>query len=99
MIYSIVIHPDAIQDIQEAIDYYDEQEPGLGRRFEEAVHKHFRLLEKNPVFQIRYDNVRCLPMKKFPYMVHFTIDEKFRVIKVWALFHTSVSPGKWRKRF
>ena len=33
MAYTIVIDPRAIQDIQEAIDYYEEKLPGLGKKF------------------------------------------------------------------
>jgi toxin ParE1/3/4 len=98
MAYGIVIDPRAIRDIQEAIDYYDEQQAGLGERFETALDKHLLTLEKNPFFRIRYDNVRCLPLKKFPYMVHFTIDKDQQIVTVWAVFHTSLDPQKWKGR-
>jgi hypothetical protein len=48
MAYSLVIDPKAIQDIQQAIDYYDEQQTGLGKRFESALNKRLITLEKNP---------------------------------------------------
>ena len=98
MAYSLVIDPNAIQDIQQAIDYYDEQQTGLGKRFESALNKRLITLEKNPFFTIRYDQVRCLPMKKFPFMVHFTIDEKQSIVTIRAVFHTSLDPQKWDKR-
>jgi hypothetical protein len=58
--FTVVIDHCAIQDIQKAIDYYDEQQAGLGKTFESAENKHLLTLEKNPFFRIRYDNVHCL---------------------------------------
>lgn len=89
MTYTIFIDIRAIIDIQKAIDYYDEQQVGLGEIFESTLHSHIQTLEKNPLFNIRYDNVRCLPMKKFPYMIHYTVEEINHIVIVRAVFHTS----------
>jgi hypothetical protein len=74
--YAVVVDPRAIRDIQETIDYYDSQKAGLGAEFESILNKSLFSLQTNPFFQIRYDGVHCLPLKKFPYMVHFTIDDQ-----------------------
>jgi hypothetical protein len=98
MIYSLVIDPRAIQEIQQAIDYYDEQQTGLGEKFEAALNQRLITLEKTPFFSIRYDDVHCLPVNKFPYMIHFTLDEKQQIVTVRAVLHTSLNPKKWKKR-
>ena len=98
MAYTIDIDPRAIQDIQEAIAYYDEQQVGLGEKFEAVLNEHLLTLLKNPYFRIRYDNIHCLPLKKFPYMVHFTVNENKKEVTVWAVFHTSLNPDKWKER-
>lgn len=98
MAYSIVIEPVALQDIQQGIDYYDDQQIGLGEKFEATVNKHLHAIRKNPFFQVRYDNVHCLPVKKYPYMIHFTIDEQSKTVTVRAVFHTSLDPEKWTER-
>ncbi|TVQ50679.1 MAG: type II toxin-antitoxin system RelE/ParE family toxin [Saprospirales bacterium] len=36
-------------------------------------------------------------MKKYPYMVHFTVDESQQVVTVLALFHTSRDSKNWKK--
>ncbi len=97
MNFSLVIETRAIGDIQEAIDYYDGQQPGLGERFKGALNKRLLTLEKNPFFRVRYDQVRCLSVKKFPYMVHFTVNERQQVVTVLAVFHTSLDPKKWQR--
>lgn len=69
------IEPEVHQDIQSEIDYYNEKQKGLGKRFHAEIFKSFNAIKKNPFYQIRYSNVRCLPLKKFPAMIHFTINE------------------------
>jgi toxin ParE1/3/4 len=96
MSFTITLDPRAISDVQQAIDYYEEQQIGLGERFETLLNEHLVLLETNPMFRIRYDNIRCLPVRNFPYMVHFTVDEDQQLVIVRAVFHTSLNPKKWR---
>lgn len=93
-----MLEPQALVDIQEAIEYYDEQQVGLGKRFETALNKHFSLLESKPYFQNRYDDVHCFPIRKFPFMVHFTINETQKMVVIRAVFHTSISPSNWKSR-
>ncbi|TVQ50678.1 MAG: hypothetical protein EA362_01805 [Saprospirales bacterium] len=51
MTYTLVIDSRAIQDVQEAIDYYDNQQVGLGKRFEAVLNKSLLLLKKIPYFE------------------------------------------------
>ncbi len=70
----------------------------LVKKFEAALNLHLVSLEKYPFFQVRYDQVHCLPIKKYPYMIHYTISEKEKTVMVRAIFHTSQDPNKWKKR-
>ena len=94
MSYHLIIDNRALQDVQEAIDFYDNHQTGLGKQFELILNKHFEVLQKSPFSQIRYDNIRCLPVKKFPYMIHFSVDEKDKKIIITAIFHTSINSQK-----
>jgi len=98
MAFTTVLDPRAIRDIQQAIDYYEKQQPGLGEQFEDTLNEYLRKLEQNPFFQIRYDNVHCLPLKKYPYMIHFTVDEQEQLINVRAVFNTFRNPNMWKER-
>lgn len=95
---TIKIEPEAYQDIQEAIDWYNHQQPGLGGRFHMEIKATFNKLKTHPFFQIRYDNVHCFLVKRFPYMVHYTIDEENSNIVVRAVFCTSKDPKIWKRR-
>ena len=98
MAFKVKIEPDAHLDIQEAITWYNKQQKGLGKKFHNAVPTHIDSLTKHPNFEIRYDTVHCLPLKKFPFMIHFTIDEPQIIVSVRAVFHTSLNPTNWTKR-
>lgn len=98
MPFTIFIEPLALLDIQQAIDYYDEKQAGLGKKFESALNHHLISLENNPFFKIRYDRVRCVPVNKYPYMIHFTIEEVAKSVTVRAVFHTSLDPDNWTYR-
>jgi len=80
MPFTIKIETESEQDIQQGINWYNQQEPGLGRSFHKAVKQHFEKLRKNPFFQIRYDDIHCLPLKRFPFMIHYTIQEDSRLL-------------------
>ena len=98
MAFTAVIDPRAMQDVQEAIEYYDEKQPGLGEEFEHHLNEHLQLIEKNPFFQVRYDDIHCLPLKRFPYMIHYTIQEDQQIVTVQAVLNTFRSPRIWKSR-
>ncbi len=98
MSFKVLIEPEAIQDIQQGIDWYNQQQGGLGRGFHTEIKIAFEKLKSNPFYQVRYDDVRCLPLKKFPYMLHFTVNAPKKLVVVRAIFSTSRNPKIWKNR-
>ena len=96
--YQVIILDKALDDVQEAIYYYESQSKGLGERFETELNDFLHALETNPFFESRYDEVRCIPLKLFPFMVHFTVNEQGLEVIVHAVFHTSLNPTAWQRR-
>lgn len=96
--FNVKIEPEAIQDIQDAIHWYNNQQDGLGGQFYSQVLDRIESLRQNPFYQIRYKNVRCVNLSDFPFMIHFTIEEVSRSIQIKAVFHTSRNPKIWDKR-
>ena len=97
--YKIRINSDALLDIQEATNWYNNQVPKLGARFQSDVIKQINLLKRNALnHNIRYKNVRCVLIKKFPFLIHFVADEANKIVDVFAIIHTSRSPKIWEKR-
>lgn len=98
LIYQIKLEPEAKLDIQNAIDYYNEKESGLGNRFYQTIVLSFDVLINNPFYQIRYRNVRCFYIKPFPFLIHFVVEENTKIIHVLGVIHTSLNPSKWYKK-
>lgn len=97
--YNIKIEPEALKDIQEATDWYNKQLQGLGSRLQKQVIVQINSLKSNPsAYAVRYAEVRCMIIKKFPFMVHFTTDENQKLVEVFAIYHTSRNPKIWEER-
>jgi mRNA-degrading endonuclease RelE of RelBE toxin-antitoxin system len=97
--YKIRVHDFALQDIQQATDWYNGQSKGLGSRFQKQAKAQINSLKKNPLgYAIRYADVRCMLVKKFPFLVHFNIDENQHLVEVFAVYHTSRDPKIWMER-
>ena len=96
--FEIVVEPLALGDIQEAIDYYDDKKLGLEPEFEKQFHEHFKALSDIKFFQVRYREVRFLPVRRFPFLIHYTVDEAKERIVIRAVFHTGMDPKQWKKR-
>ncbi|MBB6502033.1 type II toxin-antitoxin system RelE/ParE family toxin [Pedobacter cryoconitis] len=94
--YKIKVFPEALDDIQKATDWYNEQSYGLGTRFQKQVVQQINKLNKTAeVYTVRYSNVRCMVIKKFPFMIHFLIEDE--IVVIFAIFHTSRNPKIWDK--
>lgn len=97
--YKVFIDPEALHDIQQATDWYNKQLAGLGSRFQKQVKAQINSLKRNPLtYTVRYTNVRCMPVKKFPFLIHFTVSENQELIEIFAVIHTSRNPKIWEVR-
>jgi hypothetical protein len=97
--FTLDIEPEAFDDIQEAVDFYNSRKSGLGKRFFNTVDKHFDFLKKNYFsFAVRYDDIRCMPVKKFPYIIHYRVLKSQETVSVKAVFGTHDNPDKWEER-
>jgi hypothetical protein len=97
--FSISISSAALLDIESAKNYYEEKQKGLGIRFGKTIRNSISSLPKQPYFQIRYSDIRCKPIPKFPFMIHFSIDETKNRINIYGVIHTSKNPAQtWIKQ-
>jgi hypothetical protein len=93
MSYSIFVTPTATNDIAAAIEYYNALSPDLGYRFADLVAIYFERITILPsASAVRYKNVRCKPMKRFPYLITFTIDEDNHFVSILRVFNTYQEP-------
>jgi len=95
MLYRVVIEPQAAEDMQGAINYYDALQIGLGERFYNALSEYIDALSSNPFYQIRYKTARAITIKQFPYyQIIFTVAEESKTIYVNAVFNCAQNPEK-----
>jgi hypothetical protein len=97
--YKVKIEPEALADIQEITDWYNEAQAGLGGSFQKATIKQINSLNKDPqIFAIRYKEIRCVAIKKFPYMAHFYINDENNIVEVLAVISTDRNPKIWKEK-
>ena len=97
--YKVKVEFEALTDIQEITDWYNEIQVGLGARFQKTVVNQINSLKRDPhIFAIRYKEIRCTLVNKFPYMVHFYINIENKTVEVLAVISTSRNPKIWEER-
>ena len=98
MAYLIKINKRALNDIQKALNYYDKIDTSIGDKFQKNLDKVIADITNNPFYQIRYSDVHCMLVKKFPYMIHFQVNEKKNTVIIRAIINTSKNPDtNWIK--
>ncbi len=73
------------------------QREGLSLNFELCVEAGLEAIQIQPQgYQLKYKNVHVRYIKRFPYGIHYLIEDD--LIYVIAVFHTSKSPNSWVDR-
>lgn len=97
MRFKIEVHRSFLNELEDAIHWYNRQQPGLGRRFGNTVKQTVETLKGFPYSEIRYGNVRCRQVAKFPYLLHFTVDSDQKLVRLFGIRHTSQDPKRtWK---
>lgn len=99
MKFTVKYNPEFYNDLAQAVDWYDEIQAGLGRLLLNNVKRQTAKLSTSALhFALKYNDIRCMGIKKFPYLIHYRIDEQSKTVKVEAMLHTSRNPRIWKKR-
>ncbi len=78
-------------------NWYDSRRIGLGDEFLDEIEEYVKVLEQNPqIFQVRKHNWRYCPLKRFPYIIVFEIEQQ--VVVVYAVFNTYQNPNRLEMR-
>jgi len=85
-------------ELIDAQDWYENEVPGLGRRFLAAVEAVIELMSANPrQFPAIHKSIRRALLRRFPYALMFVI-EAHESLTVIACFHGSRDPAHWQNR-
>jgi hypothetical protein len=90
-------HPEAVNEINEAVDYFEEVESGFG--FDFATEVHFAI-ERIMAFPkawplLENDIHRCL-VRRFPYGIVYSVEKE--IIIIIAVMHLHRNPDYWKHR-
>ncbi len=93
----LIFRPAAAADDEEAYEWYQERQIGLGEEFLEAVHEAIRAVQDHPEQYpvIRRETHRVL-LRRFPYGLYYRVHEDCIVIV--ACMHGRRSPRRWQSR-
>ena len=89
MAYKIQVSSRAQIEIENASEFYIQNSLNAPRWFIESLQESYKTLSINPHFEIRYKNVRAYKMKRFPFSLFFTVDEKKKIIRILSCFHNA----------
>ncbi|MGO3181322.1 MAG: type II toxin-antitoxin system RelE/ParE family toxin [Aequorivita sp.] len=97
MSYLIITEPEAKDEIQEAYDYYESKQFGLGDEFLEYLEGYYDTLKTEiPFFEIkRKPYYRELPLRRFPYVIIYEL--RGSTIFIYSVFNTNQNPLGKRK--
>lgn len=66
------------------------------KRFANSFNNSVKQIKENPFrYQIRYDEIRVVLLKTFPYLIHFSIDNEIIVIKLFFIHRETAKSTKY----
>jgi hypothetical protein len=93
----IIFHPEAENELNSSIDFYNLKVSGLGLKFLEEIERAIHLIERNPDrWLILKYRVRQYVVKQFPYSIFYIFDPN--QIYVVAIAHQKRKPFYWKDR-
>lgn len=95
--YKIEVREEAQLELQEAFDWYEIQQEGLGRRFILKVREYINHLNDFPEqYSFVHKNKRAVFINYFPYQIIYAVVKD--TVVIYSVFHTKRNPKSWKKR-
>ena len=95
MNYKIRISSLAKSHIKEAVSYYKKETfLKVAQNFVKDYKQTLQKIKQNPFFQRYYKNFRGLPLKKYPYIIFFQVNESKKLISINAVFQGNKDTDK-----
>lgn len=99
MKYQLLIFEEVLSDIRQAMQWYSEQSKGLEVRFAVAIEEVIHQVLRAPLaFAVKYKNIRIAHPRKFPYNIHFYVDEPNSLVVITAIVHGKGHPISAQER-
>jgi toxin ParE1/3/4 len=97
MKYRLFVKAEAITDMKEAFDWYENKRTGLGSEFLDEVGEYYDRIAQNPEHYQSHRNQRVAVMHRFPFKIVYEIESEMTIV-VYAIYHNKRSPEKLTER-
>lgn len=94
----VVLHSQAIEELDSAISYYEIQKAGLGLEFLSEMEQAISRIQQHPNLGTAYkiSGLRRYVIQRFPFLIFYAERETF--IWIVAIAHSKRRPDYWRRR-
>ena len=93
----IILNEFAVEELNDAVDFYELQVDDLGKRFKDEIKSALRSIKKNPdTWPTESGDIRKFILHKFPYKILDSIETGY--IYVIAIAHMHRRPQYWSER-
>jgi toxin ParE1/3/4 len=94
---AFIVRRAAQRDIDEAREWYDLRQAGVGQEFVDDAEATLSRVRDNPeLYPANRRGVRQALINRFPYIVYYLITDA--AVVVFAVIHTRRHPRSWRTR-
>ncbi|GEM_PF-383308 len=99
MTLRLVITQEAKNDINQAANWHESQQKGLGKKYLLSISDCVKFLLTNPfAFARIFFEIRKINTKKFPYSLYYQLNESLQEIVIFAVIHNNRGNDSWQKR-
>jgi len=93
----LVLRRVAEREFDDSIAWYEAEREGLGLKFRATIEEYFQRIADNPEWfpEVRGE-VRRAVVRRFPFVIHFLIEQE-RIV-ILSVFHTSREPEQLKHR-
>lgn len=93
MSYRIEYQIRAINEYEDAADWYFERSEQASENFSIAVEEKINILRKEPKkFRKKFKEFREVRLNRYPYKIIYTVNEKERIVSIASVFHQKRDP-------
>lgn len=88
MAYSFIIRPEALNDMDDILEWYNRGSKRTSTRFLNEFYRHIELICQSPrLCRKSFFHFRKLPLRIFPYYIVYSINEAENRVVVFAIWH------------
>ena len=97
MIRRLTFQPEAIEEANEAFNWYENRQIGLGIEFYRELTRCLEFIADNPLLaRVVYRGLRKRKLERFPYLIVYKATSNS--VSVVSVFHGNRNPTVWKKR-